>query len=504
MFTPAAKPTTLEEALPVIDRLETEVQHLKYEIAQFRRLIFGQKRERFVPTTTVTEEQLTIEGLLEQIGVKAPGFAETKERITYERRKPQGHGRKPIPDDLHREKHVLDVPECEKTCSCGTAKKHIGDDITEELEYKPAVFFVNQYVRPKYACPNCPEKGIATAQLPPRPIDKAIAGTGLLSYVLVSKHVDHLPLYRLEQIFKRYDININRSTMDGWIGKLCFNLESVYQEMHRQLIAESFLIQGDETTLKVMDDTVIDKCAIGYLWPFVGDGKLAVFEFRDSRSREGPSDFLKDFKERYLMSDGYAGYNQVIAQNRLLHLMCWAHARRKFFEAKDLDPPFVQNVLALIGQLYDIEREARQMEPQERWVLRQSRSRPVLDAIRNLLENPGATVLPKSDIGTAIAYTLNHWEQLTRFLADGRLPIDNNLVENTIRPIALGRKNWLFAGSPEGAHRLAVIYSLVATCKLNDINPYEYFCDILPRIGSYPANKIADLTPTNWKRIRQA
>jgi len=502
MTTPAAPPATLDEALPIIASLQSENQHLKNEIAQFRRLIFGQKRERFVPAATATEEQMTLEGLLEQIGVKAPGFAETRERITYERRKPKGHGRKPIPDDLHREKHVLDVPESEKTCSCGSMKKHIGDDITEELEYKPAVFFVNQYIRPKYACPKCPEKGIATAQLPPRPIDKGIAGAGLLSYILVSKHVDHLPLYRLEQMFKRYEIHISRSTMDGWIAKICFNLQSVYDEMHRQLVTDSFIIQGDETTLKVMDDTVIDKCAIGYLWPFVGDGKLAVFEFRDTRSREGPSDFLKDFKERYLMSDGYAGYNQVIEHNRLLHLMCWAHARRKFFEAKALDPPFIEKVLALLGQLYDIEREARDMQPHERFALRQSKSKPLLDTLKSLLENPGTTLLPKSDVGIAVAYTLNHWEQLNRFLVDGRLPIDNNLVENTIRPVALGRKNWLFAGSPEGARRLAIIYSLAATCKLNNINFYEYLYDILPKIASYQAAKIADLTPMNWHRLK--
>ena len=305
-------------------------------------------------------------------------------------------------------------------------------------------------------------------------------------------------------MFKRYDININRSTMDGWIAKICPDFEAIYREMHRQLIAESFLIQGDETTLKVMDDTIVDKCDIGYLWPFVGDGKLAVFEFRDSRSRDGPSDFLKDFKERYLMSDGYAGYNQVIAENRLLHLMCWAHARRKFFEAKDLDPPFIDSILTLITELYDIEREAKQVEPQQRFALRQSKSKPVLEKIKCVLENPGRTILPKNDIATATAYTLNHWQQLNRFLDDGRLPIDNNLVENTIRPVALGRKNWLFAGSADGAHRLAVIYSLVATCKLNDINPYEYFCDILPKIGSYPANKVADLTPVKWKLLKQA
>jgi len=500
---PLEIPSDTSEKDELLHKLHTENQELKQQLTYFKRMIFGQKRERFTPS--VPEEQMTLEGIFDYVGAKIPGFAETQETITYDRRKPKkGHGRNPIPDDLHREKHILDVPESEKTCSCcGGQKKHIGDEITEELEFKPAIFFVNQYVRPKYACPQCPMSGITTAPLPPRPIDKGVAGTGLLSYILVSKHVDHLPLYRLEQMFKRYNIHLNRSTMDGWIAQLCFNLEAVYRVMHRQLLENSFLIQADETRMNVQDDTVKDKCAIGFLWPYVGDGKLAVFEFKDSHAREGPTDFLTDFRERYLMSDGYAGYNQVIEKNQLRHLMCWAHARRKFFEAKDLHPQFAENVLTLIGALYEVEREREEgqktITPQKRHDLRQQKSKPVLDQLKVLLENPGTVILPKNNLSQAIAYTLNHWEKLNRFLEDGRLPIDNNLVENTIRPVALGRKNYLFAGSPEGAHRLAIIYSLVATCKLNDINPYEYFYDILPKIPSYPAKNIARLTPLEPK-----
>lgn len=506
---PSLLPGTLEESNRQLFQSRQEIQHLKHELANLKRMIFGQKRERFVPS--VPEEQMSLEGLFEHAGTKIPGFAESKETITYERRKPaKGHGRKPIPDDLHREKQIIEPAPEEKICSsCGAEKKKIGEDITEELEYKPAVFFVNQYIRPKYA-PTCscnPAAGITTAALPERPIDKGIAGPGLLSYIIVSKHVDHLPLYRLEQMFKRYNIHIARSTMVGWLEKICFSLEAIYREMHRQLIADSFLIQGDETTLKIQDENVKDKCALGYLWPYVGDGKLAVFEFIDSRAKEGPTNFLTDFKDRYLMSDGYAGYNKVISDNHLKHLMCWAHARRKFFEAKELAPPFTENVLALIGELYAVERppdKKEKLSPQQRHDLRQAKSRSVLEKIKALLENPGMTILPKNNVEEAIAYTLNHWQQLNRFLDDGRLPIDNNLVESAIRPVALGRKNWLFAGSYEGAKRLAIFYSLVATCKLNDINPYEYFYDILPKVAAYPCNKIADLTPANWKMSKNS
>ena len=480
------------------------IQKLSKELSWIKRQIFGQKRERFVPV--VPEEQMSLEGLFEQIQGGTPGFSETRETITYDRRKPKkGHGRKPIPDDLHREKIVIDVPEAEKVCSCcGSEKKQIGEDVTEELEYKPAVFFVNQFIKPKYACPKCPDNGVTMAPMPSRPIDKGIAGSGLLSYIIVSKYVDHLPLYRLEQMFKRYQIHINRSTMAGWIAQVCVYLEEIYREMRRQLIAESFLIQADETTLKVQNDMVKDKCDLGYLWPFVGDSRLAVFEFRDSRSREGPTDFLNGYNKSYLLSDGYAGYNQVIEQNGLTHLMCWAHARRKFFDVKELDPEFVGKVIALIGELYAVERAATEadiktgVDPVRRNNLRQEKSVPVLEKIKALLELPGKVILPKNPVSGAIAYTLNHWKQLTRFLEDGRLPIDNNLVENAIRPVALGRKNWLFAGSSEAAQRMAIIYSLVATCKINGINPYEYFYDILPKVASYPAAKIADLTPINW------
>jgi transposase len=501
---PLEIPSDPVEKDELLQKIHEENLSLKQQLAWLKRQIFGQKTERHVQPD-VPEEQMSLDGLFEHAGTQIPGFAESKETITYDRRKPaKGHGRNPIPADLHRVKNVVDVPESEKTCSCcGSQKKQIGEEITEELEYKPAFFYVNQTIRPKFVCANCPDNGVTTAELPPRPIDKGIAGPGLLSYIIVSKYVDHLPLYRLEQMFKRYQIHINRSTMAGWIAQLCVHLEAVYREMKRQLIEASFLIQADETTLKVQNDTVPDKCDLGYMWPFVGDGKIAVFEFRDSRSREGPTDFLSGFTGRYLMSDGYAGYNQVIGKNQLSHLMCWAHARRKFFEKKDQDLQFADQVLGLIKELYMVERDAVTMTPDDRKTMRLERSVTVLDKIKNLLENPGKVILPKNDINVAINYTLNHWKQLTTFIEDGRLPIDNNLVENAIRPVALGRKNWLFAGSPEGAKRMAIIYSLVATCKLNGINPYEYFVDILPKVAAYDQRKIADLTPIEWKMIRE-
>jgi hypothetical protein len=335
-----------------------------------------------------------------------------------------------------------------------------------------------------------------------------LAGPGLISYVITSKYVDHLPLYRLEQMFKRYAIAISRSTMVGWIGKTCEYLQAVHEAMKKDLVS-SFLLQGDETPIKVMDDSTVDgKCLLGYLWPFVGDGRIVVFTYCDSRSREGPKEILKGYTG-YLQTDGYAGYNAVIEQNNLKHLMCWAHARRKFFEAKDLEPEFIEPLLARIGSLYEIEKRAREqkpepMTPDERHKLRQAECPALLADIKQVLENPGKVFLPKNPIANAIAYTLDHWEQLIRYLEDGRLEIDNNRCENVIRPVAIGKKNWLFAGSPEGAKRSAIIYSLAATCKLNGINFYEYLYDILPKIADYPASNIADLSPINWKMSKNA
>ena len=457
-------PATYDELLTAHQSLQADYLSVKHELLQLKRMIFGQKTEKFVPKNTPAE-QMRLDGLFADTNIPVPGFAETKEKISYDRRKP-GHGRKPIPDDLHREKIVLDISESQKTCSCcGATKKHIGDDITEELEYKPAVLFVNQFVRPKYACSNCSSDGVATAALPPRPIDKGLAGAGLISYVITSKYVDHLPLYRLEQMFKRYAIGINRSTMVGWIAQVCGYLQAIHQDMKEKLLS-SFVIQSDETPLKVMDDSTIDgKCLLGYLWPFVGDGKIVVFQYCDSRSREGPKNFLEGYSG-YLQTDGYAGYNAVIETNNLQHLMCWAHARRKFFEAKDLEPEFIERVLQLIGKLYEIEKCAREhmpfaMTPEERFILRKEHCPAILADIKQLIENSRKGFVPQNDIAKAIDYTLGHWTQLTRYLDDGRLEIDNNRCENVIRPVAIGKKNWLFAGSPEGAKRSAIIYSLV-------------------------------------------
>ena len=493
-------PSDAAELTQLLFKRDHEIAALKHELSVLKRMLFGQKSEKLV---TPPAEQMRLEGLFES-SAPEPGFAEDKETITYERRKKKkGHGRNAIPDDLYCEEIILEPSESEKRCACcGKDKKCIGHEETKILEYKPAVLYAKKYIRPKYVCSDCPDQGVTTALLPSRPIEKGVAGTGLLAYLLISKYVDHLPLYRLEQIFKRYNVHINRSTMVGWIAQVCEYLQLIYDTMQSELIKSTYL-QSDETPLKVQDKNKERKCHHGYLWPYT-DGKMILFEYCQSRNRGGPTTFLKDFSG-YLQTDDYAGYNEIAAKSDVTRLLCWAHARRKFVEVKDIDPEYVEKVLLHIGKLYAVEKYCREQKlpPAERYKVRQIDVPTYLQELKAVLENPGNTILPKSPVASAISYTLSNWEMLTRYLDDGRLEIDNNRIENAIRPVALGRKNWLFAGSHDGAERLAILYSIFGTCKMNTINPYEYIKDVLDRIMDYPRHKIKDLTPLEWKKARQ-
>jgi len=291
--------------------------------------------------------------------------------------------------------------------------------------------------------------------------------------------------------------------MVGWIAKVCEYLEAVYDRMREQLL-ESDYLQSDETPLKVQERTKKKKCHLGYLWPYT-DGEQIVFDYRKGRGREGPVKFLKGFKG-YLQTDGYAGYNEVVSREDVTHAMCWAHARRKFIDGKDADEQFALQVLVPITKLYAVEKYCRRekLSNQQRHEARQKDVPGYLQELKQALNNPPRPVLPNSIMGNARNYIISNWKALTRFLEDGRLEIDNNRIENAIRPVALGRKNWLFAGSHEGAKRMAIIYSLVGTCKMNDINPFQYFKDILPRIADHNHKLIGQLTPLGWKADRES
>jgi len=368
------------------------------------------------------------------------------------------------------------------------------------MEYKKAEIYVKKYIRPKYALPK--EEGIVIGSLPSLPIPKGNAGPSLLSHILIGKYVDHLPLYRQQKQFKRLGVEISDKTICGWVAASCDLLMPLYEKL-MQSVQQSNYIQADETPIKVLDRDKKRDTHKGYFWVYHSPVTKAVcFQYRKGRGREGPKEFLKDFQGA-IQADGWHVYDRFEKRDGIRLLGCLAHVRRKFEEAQDNDKARAGHVLSEIQKLYAIERKARgQLNYDERKGLRNKESKPVLQGLKAwLLENApesNSKVLPKSKIGKAISYALGMWHRIERYLDDGRYEIDNNWVENSIRPVTLGRKNYLFAGSHDAAQRAAMIYSLLATCKKNNVEPSVWLTDVLTKIQDYHINKIEELLPENW------
>lgn len=468
---------------------ERKVEQLEHERNQLKRLIFGSKRERFVPE--VGPEQLTL--FEEAPAIEIP----REEQVAAHSRKRKKPVRQPLPEHLPREIIVIE-PEMDRT-----NLKKIGEEVTETLDYRPAKLIVIQRVRPKYVDPKTEAHFIA--QLPARPIDKGIAEPGLLASVVVEKYMDHLPIYRQVQRYKREGIQLARSTLEGWVAQVAQLLEPLHERMG-ELVLDSGYVQADETPIPVQDPAKGSnkgKTHRGYYWVYhapIGDvrspGSMVYIDYQRGRGQEGPQAYLEGY-EGALQSDGYQIYDRYDNRDQVLCFNCWAHARRYFFEAKDNAPAQAEEALYQISQIYEVERQIRGRPPTERAAERDKKARPVLDEFKQWLEkNEG---LPKSPWGKAVRYTLTRWDKLTRYIEDGRVEIDNNLIENAIRPIALGRKNYLFAGSHDAAQRAAVIYSLLATCKKHEINPYDWLRDVLSRIPTHPHKRLDELLPHIWK-----
>jgi transposase len=474
---------------PTYAELEAKVLKLETELVYFRRLIFGQKRERFVPVQQ--EDQLSF--LISTDEKERP--VET-EYISYSRTKPSKKrkhpGRSSLPESLPRKEIILEPEEDVSGC------KKIGEEITEELEYEPPKFYVNRYIRPKYARPK--DEGIAIAILPFRPIDKGIAGPGLLGHILISKFVDHIPLYRQRGQFRRLGVDISDSTIGGWVLSTCELLTPLFNLLRDNVLSSNYLMV-DETTIKVLDPLLKGKTHQGYYWVYYDPlGEQVFFDYQKGRGRDGPNNLLKNFAG-HLQTDGYKAYGDLAARKCIISLGCWAHARRYFVEALDNGEKKASWVLECIQKLYEIERIARESDfsYEERYQLRQEKAPHIMKEIKAWLNIECLVVLPKSALGKAIQYILNQWDRLQVYLTDGRLEIDNNLVENAIRPVALGRKNYLFAGSHDSARRAAIVYSIVSTAKLQGIEPYFYLRDIISRIPQHPFKHLDQLLPKNWK-----
>lgn len=461
---------------------------LEHELSQLKRLIFGASSERFVPGST--PEQLP---LFEQVAPEPVAKTLPEQVLVPRHTRRKKPVRQVLPSHLPREVIVIEPDEDT------TDLKKIGQQITETLDYRPASLVVIRRVRPKYVDPRDEDRGVIIAALPSRPIEKGMAEAGLLAHVVIEKYVDHLPLYRQVQRLRREGITLAESTLGGWIAQSSHLLDPLYAALIKEALASGY-IQADETPIPVQDPQKKATTHRGYYWvyhaPLAG---LVVMDYQRGRSRDGPVSFLEGYQGA-LQSDGYAAYDGFDARPEMTTYACWAHARRYFHEALSSAPDRARDALEQIGQLYDLERALRERDASadRRRRQRQQQALPVLERFKQWLEaHPG---LPKSPWGKAVGYSLNRWNKLCRYVDDGRIEIDNNGVENAIRPIALGRKNYLFAGSHEAAQRAAVIYSLLATCKKHEVNPQHWLRDVLSRIASHPMRRVHELLPHHWKR----
>jgi transposase len=468
---------------------KSEVQWLKHQLEELKRLIYGPSRERFIP-------QDPLQPALFEFPAKENPEQE-QENITYTRTKPQPAEKKhplraELPSHLPRRDEIIEpenIPE---------GAKKIGEAVTEILEYKAASIYVRRIIRPKYIVESIDEATIIKiADLPSLLIHKGNAGASLVAHILVSKFCDHLPYFRQSKIFKRQGLHIPDSTIGGWANVTIKNwLVPLYETTKKRLLESDYLM-ADETPIPVLSEDKPGSTHRGYLWVYYDPvKKLVCFDYRMSRERAGPKSFLKEFTG-YLQSDGYSAYKDLGPPGKIEHLACMAHARRKFEHSLKNDKKKAETALTLIGALYDIEREARNTDLSFDRIkeLRQQKAVPILKEFEEWLldEKPG--LLPKSAIGAAVNYTLELWPRLKRYVEDGRFHIDNNLIENSIRPVALGRKNFLFAGSHEAAIHIGVIYSLLATCKIRDVESYAWLKNALEVIPDYPVNQLEELLP---------
>jgi transposase len=467
-------------------QLRAENLYFKQELAQLKRMIFGSKSERFIPDDP---GQLSLGLDVEQ---QKENEEQETEDIAYKRRKGKKKKevpvRLPLPSHLHRE--TIEIEPDEDI----TGAKKIGVEVTELLEYTPGKFYVVAYNRPKYALPE--DKGIVIGTLPSLPIPRGNAGPGLLTHLLISKFQDHLPFYRQVQMFKRADITIAESTISGWFSASCRLLEPLYEKLTGKVKQSNYLM-ADETPIPVLTKDKPGSTHKGYHWVYYSPlNKQVCFDYQKGRGREGPREFLEGFQGA-LQTDGYAAYNEFEKREGITLLACLAHARRKFEKCKDNDPKRADYALKKIQDLYDVEREAREQKLsfEERKELRQKESGPVLDDLEAWMRDQLTQVLPKSAIGEAITYSLKLWKRLSRYAEDGCWEIDNNLIENSIRPLTLGRKNYMFAGSHEGARNAAMIYSFLATCKINNVEPYAWLKDVLTRIPDHSIQQLEELLP---------
>jgi len=488
------------------NELQITVATLRHELAQMKKIIFGSRNERFVPTDDNNPSpQLKLDldaDTIAQCNITATTqitYTRTKTEVTAN--KPKAHpGRMKLPENLRRETTIL-LPDFDVT-----GLKKIGEEITEILDLIPGELYVKQYIRPKFIKPLSETNDtVITASLPGRMMEKCMAGEALLAQILVDKYMDHLPLHRQMQRFERVGLVIAQSTINGWVKNALLLFVALY-ELHKQQVLNCGYINVDETGIRVLDDDKKGKTHKGFYWVYHSQElKASLFDYQPGRGREGPDNILKKYTG-FLQTDGYATYDKIGAKEDIVHLGCMAHARRYFVEALDSDANRAEHALKMFQQLYAIEARIKTMGLQgdEIVQLRQQEAIPVLKAMKKWMTEQYTEQQLTSSIRKAIAYCLPRMDKLTVYTTNARLGIDNNPVENAIRPIAIGRKNYIFAGSHEAAQRAAMMYSFFNTCRLHKINPYEWLKDVLERMHLYNSSNLHELLPQNWKKLKNA
>ena len=477
--------------------LKEQNASLRHRLEQLERLIFAAKSERMAPATAPEQMALWDEG------TNADAEEVEKQTVTYQRKKKSAHaGRQPLPDHLPVDEVIIEPEEDTE------GMKRIGEEITDTLDYVPGSLRIKRTIRPKYARPEevAGESAVIIAPLPVRVIEKGIPEPGLLAHIFVAKYVDHQPFYRQIKGFGRdYNWKAGSSTFSDWLAACCTLMEPLYQCLLRKVIDTDYM-QTDESPIKVLDSEKKGKTHQGYMWVYRNPiSGLILFEYRKGRGANGVLERLKDFTG-HLQTDGYSAYKTYLKKHPDVEgISCLAHIRRKFFEARKNDRRKANMALAAINFIYHIDAHCRRRNrtAQERLSLRQCLALPVYEALLDWVIYAQANNLSKGDMGKALHYAKNELPKLAACFTDGRIELDNNLIENSIRPLALGRKNYLFAGSHPAAKRAAMMYSFFASCQKLEVNPTEWLKDVLTRLPSHPVNRLKELLPGEWAKYEE-
>lgn len=496
----------LGESTQTVKQQQELLDKLTHELALMKRWVFGSRRERFDSDDPRQKNLFEVGEPSADLSAAEPDEESSEDECSDLRekksKKRRGHGRRPLPEFFPRQRveHVVDAAEL--GCpGCGQERVKISEVVSEQLEYTPASLFVVEHVQITYACAPCQEH-VVTADKPPQPIDKGIPGPGLLAHITAAKYVRHMPLYRQEEDLARYGVLIRRSTLAGWMAGAAECLLPLYEFLKRRVLA-SDILGTDDTPVKVLDPD-LDRTRTGRFWAYVGDDRHpdVVYDYTPNHKRDGPAKFLKDYAG-VLQADAFSGYDAIYygSNGNIVEAACSAHARRKFYEARETSPEAAHQALAFFGRLYAIEHDAEKLSPEARRALRQEKSAPILNDLHEWLNETLVKLRPKAPVAGAIKYCLKNWEALCRFTSDGNIPIDNNRTERTLRDQAIGRKNWMFLGSDNGGRTAAVLYSFVASAKRHHLDVEAYLTDVLRRLPAV-VNPLAlrDLLPERWAK----